>query len=147
MVLAQQDSAGSTFTDVLAPGGQMGVVSPCVRKKHLASKWPTSLRASRTSNRLAATRRMGVSNQSRPSGVSWKWTPRMISARVTSAWPMLVRIQAAPCMSAGTVNVKVRTSPQKQTLLWPGAGSWRRAVECCIQGLRAECQRLNTLEK
>jgi hypothetical protein len=50
-------------------------------------------------------------------------------------------------MSAGTVNVKVRTSPQKQTLLWPGAGSWSRAVECCIQGLRAEGQRINTLNK
>jgi hypothetical protein len=72
MMLAQQDSAGSTFTAVLSPDGQIGVDSPSGRKKHLASKWPTSQSANLTSKRFSSIRRMGVSNQSRPRGVSWK---------------------------------------------------------------------------
>ncbi len=123
MMLAQQDSAESTLTEAFSPGGQTGVLSPCRRKKHFASKWPTSHTASLTSKRSSATRCMGMSNQSRPKGVSWRWTLRMISARAMSAWPRLVLTQAEPCIPAGSFKAKVRTSPLKHVVRVPGAGS------------------------
>ena len=44
MMFPQQDSAGSTLRAVLAPRGHTGLDCPSSRKKHLASKWPTSVK-------------------------------------------------------------------------------------------------------